>query len=833
MSRENKFSFKVNLLVFSILSTLNMATVVHADPAANIGQNKNVEVINIAAAINGSSINEVKTFNVPKEGVILNNSINEIETILSGKVPGNNNLSNSVAEDIILEVKTKKASILNGPVEVAGTNARIILSNPSGITCSSCNFLSANRVVLTTGSLEIQDSAVNGYKVEKGNITINGNAVIDETTEQLDLIARNVLVDGVMDAAGVNVKMTTGANAVDKDNESITAIKGSGAASKYSLQVLKYGEIKDESFQFVGPEKKANLINNGTIESSESGIDISHTGALVNEKGSILSSGDINAVFENGITNKTGKIQSSKAISIDIKNEKLSNINGGNISGIGNVSINSGELNNEASYIASEDKVNINTNMKEMTNASTIGDEVGIAATNGITINSGTFNNKAGQMRSEDYIDINTNIKSFSNINSRIDAAGDITLNSGEIINDQSRLRSVKSLSIDTNGNSLKNTGLTADTASDDSLGILSGSGGMSINTAGLNNDQGIIATEGPLNLANKGDYSSKWGQIKTGGYLTFNSEKFFNQYGGLASQFGANITIEKTLDNTYGVLYLEGDDVVVNAPYINNNKGVIKGDVIHLKTDKFNNTAGFTVTEVKLEVDAPEVTNNNSAEFKTEMGFYLGQPDQKGGIVSKGNMILKGNKLSSTSGRIVTENGDMKLNYQNIDNTKGLIASKKEASVISTFFTNTQGTLFGENKLTLRTGVLKNNGSGSVDSNDLKGVVASEGISDITIYTDFENSGMISGIKKLMMNIEGKYTNAVDSVASGEESLELNVKGNIINRGILNSVKTSTISGQNITNEKSGVIVGKEKLTINNSGKYTNKGKVISPDEE
>ncbi|MEY2345399.1 hypothetical protein I3679_021450 [Proteus mirabilis] len=83
--------------------------------------------------------------------------------------------------------------------------------------------------------------------------------------------------------------------------------------------------------------------------------------------------------------------------------------------------------------------------------------------------------------------------------------------------NTHSRLRSVTRVEIDTNGKALKNTGMTADTASDDSLGILSGLDGMTVNIAGLNNDQGIIATDGDMNFTNKGDITNKWGHIKSG----------------------------------------------------------------------------------------------------------------------------------------------------------------------------------------------------------------------------------------------------------------------------------------------------------------------------
>ena len=116
--------------------------------------------------------------------------------------------------------------------------------------------------------------------------------------------------------------------------------------------------------------------------------------------------------------------------------------------------------------------------------------------------------------------------------------------------------------------------------------------------------------------------------------------------------------------------------------------------------------------------------------------------------------------------------------------------------------FTNSQRHIVWPDKLTLQTDTLKNNSTGSVESNTLKGVIASSGDTEVTVNRDFENNGVISGVEHLRVNINGKYTNASNSIMSGKNSFELGVTGNIINRGILNSIKDTTISGENITNE-------------------------------
>ncbi|WP_275241700.1 filamentous hemagglutinin N-terminal domain-containing protein [Proteus mirabilis] len=540
MNRKKIVSFKINLLVFSVLSTLNMATVVQADPSAHIvvqqqQKNSSVDILNIAAAINGYSSNSLTSFDVSEAGLILNNSPDGADTQLSGHIDGNSNLSSGAAKEITLEVNAKKAITLNGPVEVAGTKARVILSNPAGIICSSCNFLSADRVVLTTGKVNTQNDTVDSYKVEKGNITVKGNATFDKSAQQIDLIARNVSIETPLDASGINMNVITGANEVKAQDNTVVAQKPTGVASKYSLQIVKNAGVRSSSLKFIGTEANSPLKNNGNVETAGGGIELIHSGALDNNKGNFLSEGDIYFAFDKGVTNSTGEIQSTKTISIETKEAKVDNISGGNISADGNVTINSGEFKNNASYIASKDKLDIQTNGKPITNTATVGEGVGISATNGIKINSGLFNNKEGEINSKSVIDINTNLKDFNNIDAYIDASGDISINSGAMNNTHSRLRSVTRVEIDTNGKALKNTGMTADTASDDSLGILSGLDGMTVNIAGLNNDQGIIATDGDMNFTNKGDITNKWGHIKSGGYLTFSSDKIKNLYGGLA----------------------------------------------------------------------------------------------------------------------------------------------------------------------------------------------------------------------------------------------------------------------------------------------------------
>ncbi|WP_152971026.1 filamentous hemagglutinin N-terminal domain-containing protein, partial [Rhizobium ecuadorense] len=88
----------------------------------------------------GLSHNKYDNFNVGTPGLILNNYKGEIgNSNLGGVTPGNPNLNNSSPASVILnEVTSGNRSALNGPTEVFGGRADVVIANPNGITCDGC-----------------------------------------------------------------------------------------------------------------------------------------------------------------------------------------------------------------------------------------------------------------------------------------------------------------------------------------------------------------------------------------------------------------------------------------------------------------------------------------------------------------------------------------------------------------------------------------------------------------------------------------------------------------------------------------------------------------------
>jgi len=130
-----------------------------ADPNAganrpNVGQTANgltqVDITRPSGA--GVSTNAYTQFNVPKPGIILNNSPTITNTQQAGYINGNPNLLPGQAARIIVnQVTGTLPSHLQGYVEVAGSRAEVVIANPNGLVVNGLGFINTSRATLTTG----------------------------------------------------------------------------------------------------------------------------------------------------------------------------------------------------------------------------------------------------------------------------------------------------------------------------------------------------------------------------------------------------------------------------------------------------------------------------------------------------------------------------------------------------------------------------------------------------------------------------------------------------------------------------------------------------------
>src|SRR5699024_1537367 len=119
---------------------------------------------------------------------------------------GNEFLKTTGGAKIILnEVNSKRASQLNGYIEVVGRKAQVIIANPAGISCDGCGFINADRSTLTTGKALLDKGQLTGYQVEQGKIAITGKGLDSSRQDYTDIIARSVALNADLHAKALTV----------------------------------------------------------------------------------------------------------------------------------------------------------------------------------------------------------------------------------------------------------------------------------------------------------------------------------------------------------------------------------------------------------------------------------------------------------------------------------------------------------------------------------------------------------------------------------------------------------------------------------------------------
>ena len=183
---------------------------------ATVGQAGNgITLVNVAGpSAGGVSRNDYTNFNVPQNGVILNNSYQMANTKLGGYVPGNANMMRGSANVIVNEVTSHNPTEMKGFIEVAGRKASVVVANPNGITVDGGGFINTDRAVLTTGKTEYDSKGnLNSYRVEQGRISINGNGLNAKDANSLQILTEVTNVNAGVWANAIETR--TGKNIID------------------------------------------------------------------------------------------------------------------------------------------------------------------------------------------------------------------------------------------------------------------------------------------------------------------------------------------------------------------------------------------------------------------------------------------------------------------------------------------------------------------------------------------------------------------------------------------------------------------------------------------
>ncbi|MDR0666532.1 MAG: filamentous hemagglutinin N-terminal domain-containing protein, partial [Campylobacteraceae bacterium] len=377
---SNPFIFASDIIVDDSFAS-------HA-PSIEMSPSGNIPIINIVKPNEqGLSHNKFKDYNVNKEGVILNNSNEVVNTKLAGHIMNNPNLGKEEGADVILNevTGTKKSNIL-GYMEVAGKKADVIVANPNGIYVNGGGFINVNAATLTTGELKFKDGLLNGFDVNGGNIVIDGFGFNANNIDRVNLYANALTINSKLYANTLNVIL--GSNDINSDGSYISKDKTS---TGISLDSSALGGIYANTIFLTSSDKGVGVNLPLEILAADT-LTLNANGDIV--VNTIAADNKIFLASSNDITVNNDK--SISANSIDIKANNLYNngeINALNAKGTSNINIVNNLINN--ALIGGYD---LNLFANTITNSN----DSALYAKNNLKINSNTLTNEElGYIRSD------------------------------------------------------------------------------------------------------------------------------------------------------------------------------------------------------------------------------------------------------------------------------------------------------------------------------------------------------------------------------------------------------------------------------------------------
>jgi len=455
--------------LFIALSTLFLAQSASADPSSYTHANGSTIVDINKADANGLSHNLWKEFNVSANGMVLNNSTEDLVRA-SGNIPKNGNLDGA-AKTILNEVISNKTTSLKGLLEVAGQKADVIIANPNGITCSGCSFINIGRATLTTGTPDFSDGALSGFTVKQGTVEVEGKG-LGNTQSYTDLLAETVRINGQITTG--SLRAVAGKYVYNRANGMVTPNSGASLFTS-AIDVSALGGVTAGVIQLQSTKTGIGVNNRGTLTADA--IQISTNGTLSNSGkidagtfaatsgGSLTNSGsltgaNVQLVSSGSIANQ-GNIKATQKL-YAIAMGKITNSQKGTMSGAAanqllsyaNSVENHGTLSADGNLIIgagyAPDSNNVmqpNANAK-IINAGTITSAGGVAlqATQAVELNTGSLTSKG------------TTSLSASTVNNSV------TVNAGNIVVNANAFSNEGTMSADdqftiTSKNSIVNSG--------------------------------------------------------------------------------------------------------------------------------------------------------------------------------------------------------------------------------------------------------------------------------------------------------------------------------------------------------------------------------------
>lgn len=310
-------------LIFSILFTFNILANIIPDGNSNVYVEKSqngIDIVNISSPNNfGISLSTFSEFNIPENGVILNNRSNISRSQIAGIINGNNNIKENRAKLAILEVNGVNESKLSGILEaVSKDKLDVILSNSNGITLDGINFINIHNMSLVAAKLNIEDEKIS-YNVPSANIVSLKELNVRDNLDKLELIAKEFKANSDIYAKDLLIKTNLGEDKVAISASIIGSVHGDVVKIIAPKSSIKVDSISAKDLSLIS-DIQADIKN---IASNNVDIEIDKD---FENRNNIVSNNNLSIKAKNILND--GNILISDNIFLQAK-ENIYNLNGG------------------------------------------------------------------------------------------------------------------------------------------------------------------------------------------------------------------------------------------------------------------------------------------------------------------------------------------------------------------------------------------------------------------------------------------------------------------------------------------------------------------------
>ncbi|KPA99647.1 filamentous hemagglutinin N-terminal domain-containing protein [Pseudomonas asplenii] len=827
--------------------------IVVSAPGTSLGQAANgVPVVNIAAPnASGLSHNQFHDYNVGPNGVILNNSTQNLQsTQLGGYIIGNSNLNGRAASTILNEVNGGSPSQLRGYTEVAGQAAHVIVANPYGITCNGCGFINTPQATLTTGKPVVENGQVSRYQVDQGSVSLEGAGLNANNIDRFEIITRSAKLNAEIQAK--NLTIVAGANDVDARTLQATARAADPAsAPQLAIDSSALGGMYAGAIKLVGTEAGVGVkldgkmvASGGDIQLDANGhlsmVDTAATGAVnvkaqsLEAKGPVYAgttldvktSGDLtsqnNLVAKDRITlNSGGQLTNNGIIEAGVNADNSRNTEG-------DVEVTAQNFSNSGkSVIASRDL--------KVTATQTLGNQGGtLSGQRQTTVTAGTLDNQnRGRVLSADRLNLTADTV-LNGQGGLINSVGQLTATLGHLNNNAGEVSSKASstLILGTLDN-LTGLVMAEDLLDITASGALNNQGGRigSNHTLALkgqvldNTGKGRITAQQKLDL-NVAHLDNSGGSLITNGSLGLTASTVDNAKGRISSKDDLTATVT-TFNQQDGALLTEGNLTLNGGSLDNSNAGLISAKkLLVLKVDSIDNRAGEISSVQAVNLNGQKLDNSEGGKVLSDTALELKVAQvinrSLGQLVSQGSTTLTGSTLDNSGGKLTAQSGlVITLDGALTNQMAGLISSEGNLTAHAGSLDNRGGSFSSAGLLQLSsTGALVNQGGR---------LVTDSGIELHSTSLDNRQQGTISGLGPLSIHT-GDLDNSHGGFLSSGDTLDLTA-GQLTNQdgGRIGAAKALTASVSGL-DQQGGELKGEASINLDlNQGQLNNQGGLIN----